>query len=375
MAITKEERLAHYAAKQAELAKGDSKPFEKLEYFKPQPGLNKIRIIPPPSNRMDFWAEVYKSWGVGPSYRGPIIRGDQYGKPDPVADLIEKLKSQGDAASLARAEKLKAEKSSLCFIVDRGNMEKGIQGFNLNWTVMNEILALFADSDYGDITDPDEGFDLKITYTPGEKKPGGGWFKKPGYQVTPSRHQSPLDFPEAHGEGIDLFEKYEIEEPTDIDFTKAVIDGTEKEFQEARKAAREAQAQTAQLDEVMPVPPPPAPPEAAKKTKKAAPAAPSGSINEAVQKELDEIRAKQAAPPPPEPGTSVEAINADYWIVEGGESVKKPGYHVQALVNEGQLEISCMLDDGKNKWSTPAALGFVAIKKSQVGKDLSEALK
>lgn len=371
MAISKEERLERYRKKLQDMKDGKDgeKNYEKLEYFKCQPGLNTIRIIPPFGDRMDFWAEVYKTWQAGPSFRGPIIR-PQNGEEDPVGEEIERLKAKLPcAASEARLEALKASKSNECFIIDRNNVEKGIQGFHLNWTLMNEVLALFADSDYGDITDPDTGHDLKITYTPGERKSGGGWSKKPQYQVTPRPHPSPLDFPEATA--CDLFDKYGVGEPTEPAFARAVLAGTEKAFIEARKAEREAGGALQGAPVPAPIKNPPPPPSTP---------APEGSMNEAVQKQLDELRAQKASPPPPAPKapetpkTPDELLNADYWIVENNESVQKPGFEIQNLVNAGDSDFSCM-KDGDDEWSSPDKLGFIPVQKSQVGQDLSEALK
>jgi len=371
---TAEERAAYYAKKHADNAKsGGGGDFAKLTYFKFKEGVNRIRIIPPFGDRMEFHSEAEQSWRVGPSYRGPITRADQYGQPDLVADEINRLKNLGDPASLARADQMRAKKNLFCFILDRDNLEVGVQGCSLNWTVFREVTALFADSEYGDVTNPDTGVDIKVTYTPG-KKVGDKWVAKPAYGVVPSRNSTPLDFPEAIEEC--LFKKYRIEEPTEADFTAAVIAGVEQQFQDARKAERDAK-KAADNPEGLPVDledlPHPEQEDAP------TPAPTPGATDAAIQAELEAIAAKKAAPPPPPAKkapistTPAELLTDDYWIVLNGATVGATGKEVQSLVNDGQSMISCRPQAGED-WATPAALGFHA-QPAQVGSELTEALK
>lgn len=370
--VTNEERLAYYrkeAKKQQE--KSESGGFNRPKLFKFKPGQNRIRIIPAFGDRIAWHADVMKSWNVGPTFRGPIIRPDQFGLPDPVADLIAKLE-QGDEADKERAARMKAKGSIECFIIDRDNPEEGEQLVNLNWTVYNEILALFMDAEYGDITDPENGTDLKVNYTPGEKAQGNKWKKKPEYRVVPARERSPLDNPEAIEKC--LFKHYRIEQPTDADFIEAVIAGREKEFIEEKKAARLAADSSAPTQEI----------------KEESTPAPSTTTDDEVSRKLEEIRkakaAKEAAPPPPAPapakeaptlvvGTPQEVLDKDYWIVENDSHAAATGADVQRLVDEsGDAEgVLCMVQ-GDAEWSNAKELGFV-LSKSQVWADLEEAVK
>lgn len=378
MGMTAEERLAHYRKKAAEVANKQNNNFGRPERWKPEVGQNRIRIIPPYGDRLDWEADVQKSWNVGPNFRGPIVRPDQFGKPDPVADLIAKLQD-GDEADRKRAEAMKAKGSIECFIIDRNNEAAGPLLYTMNWTVYNQVIALFCDSDYGDITHPETGTDLKINYTPGKKKPGGGWSVKPEYTVFPARESTPLGVPEALE--TDLFKKYRIEEPNDYEFIVAVIEGTNEEYVERLKQARKENSDG---------PADPPPPE------QETPAPKTSANDEAVKAELEAIRKERAAKkaakeetpsaPPPAPkegskeepetacvGTPADVLDQKYWVVKDGTHAEATGWEIQERVDDGEAELVCMLQTDSD-WSNAAKCGFIP-SKSQVGRDLEEAAK
>ena len=91
-------RAERWAKKGKELDKKLS--FDKVEYLDLKPGQNILRIVPPHGDDEDddFWKEVIVSYNVGPNEK-MIKRPDQYGKPDPVADEIAKLRKLGDEAN------------------------------------------------------------------------------------------------------------------------------------------------------------------------------------------------------------------------------------------------------------------------------------
>lgn len=353
MALTDEQRLEHYRKRAQERenrrTQDGEKSYEKVKRFQFKEGPNRIRIIPPIGDRLDFYVEVEKTWQAGPTWKGPIVRQRQFGNPDVVSDYIAKLETSEHEDDRARAGAIKKNTSKTieCFIIDRNAPQEGPQLCALNWTVYNEIMALFADSEYGDITHAETGTDLKVTYTPGKRGAGGKWVKKPEHSVMPARNQSPLDYPEALEE--DLFDKYQVLKPTDNDFALAILEGREQEFIAEQKAAREAGEE--QDDEPAPLNPPP-----------------TSATDEAVRAELERI--KNPPKPPKASGTPKAALTASYWIVEDGETVAATGDRVQELVNQGQLDLSC-IKQGDSEWATPKAYGFVP-QKSKVGIDMSE---
>ena len=57
-------------------------------------------------------------------------------------------------------------------VIVRGEEEKGVRLWAFGSMVYTGLLRLFLDEDYGDITDPQEGFDVKVTVT---QQPGRRW--------------------------------------------------------------------------------------------------------------------------------------------------------------------------------------------------------
>ena len=360
MALTDEERLEHYrkraAATAAKTSQNGGGDFEKVKRFKFKEGMNIIRIIPPFGDRLDFYIDIEKSWLVGPTWKGPVIRPRQFGKPDPVSDLIERLKASEDESQMKRANFLERQtsKNIECFIIDRNNPQEGPQLASLNWTIFNEIMALFSDSEYADITHAETGTDLKISWTPGVRK-GEKWTVKPKWQLTPARSSSPLDFPEALE--CDLFLKYRLEDPMGADFIEAILEGREEQFLADAKAAREAADEGGESEEG------PSPPQIPS----------TSATDEAVRKELARIKGTKAPPPPKPKGTPPEILAASFYVVEEGNPVLYPdGKKVQELMDQGQTNVD-VIKVGDDEWGTPKSYGFISTK-SKVHADISAAM-
>lgn len=340
--------------------------FGDTNYLQLKEGPNVIRLLPPPPGREDFWVEFQKSYNVGPNGK-VVIRPDQYGLPDPVADDIARLKSatnekgEPDQASMKRADMMKAKKRAAMFAVARAEEAKGAQLFDTNMIVLRDILSIMTDAEYGDITDPETGIDITINYTP---KTGPKTFPK--WQIVPRRNSSPLGFPELLTE--DLFDKHRVGQPTEKDYIEACLAGTEQAFSDARKAARDAGGAPA---------PAAAPPAQTAET--------AGSEDDAIQAELERVRAKQqaAAPAPPAPapaapGTPAALLAADWWAVIDGGSKQVKGQEIQDLVAQGHGEMQVMPYPAGD-WSSATVAGFIAgppppPPSSQVGADLEKAL-
>ena len=59
-------------------------------------------------------------------------------------------------------------------VVVRGEEDKGVQIWGFGKTVYQKLLGMMLDEDYGDITDPFEGRDIKVVCS---KQPGQQWAK------------------------------------------------------------------------------------------------------------------------------------------------------------------------------------------------------
>jgi len=110
----------------------------------------------------------YYNIGNNPGLLAPY----QFGKPDPIQELINKLRDDSSKESYELAKKLYPKMRCYAPVVVRGEEDKGVRLWSFGKTVYQSLLNIMLDEDYGDITDPAEGRDVKVTCT---KAPGRMW--------------------------------------------------------------------------------------------------------------------------------------------------------------------------------------------------------
>lgn len=98
-----------------------------------------------------------------------ILAPHQFGKPDPINDLIRKLYSSGKPDDRVLAKKLQPKMRCYAPVIVRGEEEKGVQVWAFGKQVYQRMLSFFLDEEVGDILSPTEGFDLKVSIS---KAPG-----------------------------------------------------------------------------------------------------------------------------------------------------------------------------------------------------------
>ena len=143
-----------------------------------------IRIIAFPNNDGQPFKERWFYYGVGnnPGLLAPY----QFGKPHPFQELITKLRSDESKESYELAKKLYPKMRSYAAVVVRGEEDKGVRLWNFGKTVYQDLLKVMLDSDYGDITDPVNGYDIKVSST---KSPGRDFAET---SVRPRNKPTPL---------------------------------------------------------------------------------------------------------------------------------------------------------------------------------------
>jgi len=220
----------------------------KVQYLKLKEGKYTIRILPPPEGMPLPWKEFKQVSNVGPNQK-IVTPPHQYDPslPNPIAEEILRLEGLGDEASLSRAKDMRERTTYALFVIERGHEGKGPQLWMASQKHIQDLLVFFANPDAGgDISDPVNGRDLFITITPDPKKmfrnrPVLNW--KFGLKMNPS----PLGNPEWIAE--DLFEKHRVGRPSDVDYIRACLAGTESEWLEQRKADRQAEREERQAAE------------------------------------------------------------------------------------------------------------------------------
>ena len=129
-----------------------------------------IRLLAYPNNDGQPFKELmfYYNIGNNPGLLAPY----QFDKPDPIQELITKLRDDGSKESYELAKKLYPKMRCYAPVVVRGEEDKGVRIWSFGKTVYQSLLNIMLDEDYGDITDPEDGRDVKVICT---KAPGRQW--------------------------------------------------------------------------------------------------------------------------------------------------------------------------------------------------------
>ena len=128
-----------------------------------------VRLIAFPDNDGQPFKEIQWYYNI-PGARG-IVAPFQFGKKDPVQELISKLREEGSKESYEMAKNLYPSMRTYAAVVVRGQEDEGVKIWSFGKTVYQKLLSIMLDEDYGDITDPLEGRDVKVVCTkpPGKK--------------------------------------------------------------------------------------------------------------------------------------------------------------------------------------------------------------
>jgi len=153
--------------------------------WRPQEGEETtIRLLSFPDNDGQPFKERWFYYNIG---NNPgLLAPHQFGKPDPVQELINKLREEGSKESYELAKKLYPKMRSYAPVIVRGEEDKGVRLWSFGKTVYQSLLNIMLDEDYGDITDPEDGRDVKVICT---KAPGRMWATT---EVRPRGKSSPL---------------------------------------------------------------------------------------------------------------------------------------------------------------------------------------
>jgi len=153
--------------------------------WKPQPGQQLIRIVPYKFNKDNPFIELYFHYDLGgKNYLSPI----SFGRPDPIEEFAQKLKSTGSKDDYRLGRKVEAKMRTFAPIVVRGEEKEGVRFWGFGKTVYQELLSIIADPDYGDITDPTSGRDIAVEFKTAEET--GKSFPSTTIRVKPN--QTPI---------------------------------------------------------------------------------------------------------------------------------------------------------------------------------------
>ena len=129
-------------------------------FWKPEVGTHNIRILPAedgdPVKELHFHYNLEKG--------GVMCPKRNFGDECPICEFATSLYYDGDDASKEQAKKLFSTARYYAASVVRGQEERGPVLWSFPKTAYKAIIETILDEDYGDVTDPKKGFDLKVTY-------------------------------------------------------------------------------------------------------------------------------------------------------------------------------------------------------------------
>lgn len=150
--------------------------------WKPPVGKSLIRLVPYKFNKENPFIELYFHYNIaGKTYLSPV----SFGRPDPLVEFGEKLKSSGDKQQYKLAKVLEPKLRTFAPMIVRGEEDSGVKFWGFGKTVYQELLNFIADSDYGDITDPAHGRDIVVEFKSAEET--GKSFPTTSIRVKPNK--------------------------------------------------------------------------------------------------------------------------------------------------------------------------------------------
>jgi hypothetical protein len=185
--------------------------------WKPQPGKQVIRVLPYKHNKDNPFIELFFHFGLNnKTYLSPI----SFGRPDPLEEFAQKLKTSGNREEYQMARKLEAKMRTFAPVIVRGEETQGVKFWGFGKTVYQELLSVIADPDYGDITDAINGRDVSVEFITAEES--GASFPKTSIRVKPN--QNPIVEDKAQLENLlenqkditELYQEKTYEELTEV---------------------------------------------------------------------------------------------------------------------------------------------------------------
>jgi len=123
-----------------------------------------VRLVAFPDNDGQPFKERWFYYNIGNS--PGLLAPYQFGRPDPIQELINKLRDDTDnKESYELAKKLYPKMRAYAAVIVRGEEDKGVRLWAFGKQVYQSLLNIMLDEDYGDITDPKTGRDVKVTCT------------------------------------------------------------------------------------------------------------------------------------------------------------------------------------------------------------------
>ena len=151
-------------------------------FWKPQPGKSQVRIVPYKHDKNNPFSELFFHYSLVPNKT--VLSPLSYGRPDPVQQFADKLKSTGNKDEWIQGKRIEPKMRTFVPVIVRGEESEGVKFWGFGKTVYQELLGIIADPDYGDISDSTTGRDIVVErQTPAE---AGNQYGKTTIRVKPN---------------------------------------------------------------------------------------------------------------------------------------------------------------------------------------------
>lgn len=134
-----------------------------IKVWKPNDGLNRIRILPPTWPDAEHYGhDIYVHYGVGADRGQYLCLNKMLGKPDPIEEERVIARKDGDEKY---AKDLEAKRRVGIYLIDRDHERDGVQFWAMPWTLDRDIVKVSMDRSTGEvlpIDHPEEGFDVEF---------------------------------------------------------------------------------------------------------------------------------------------------------------------------------------------------------------------
>ena len=129
-------------------------------FWKPPAGKTQIRTTPYVENKDNPFVELFFHYSLVP--KKTVLSPLSFGRPDPVQQFAYKLKGSGDKDEWIQGKRIEPKMRTFAPVIVRGEESEGVKWWGFGKTVYQELLAIIADPDYGDISDVMTGRDIVV---------------------------------------------------------------------------------------------------------------------------------------------------------------------------------------------------------------------
>lgn len=189
--------------------------------WKPEEGENLIRMIPnqyqedTPFVKLTFHYQFTGQIG-GEEKNITYISPTNFGKPDPIVELSERLKDSGDRKLWGKGKSLEPKARTYVPIIVRGKEEEGVKYWGFGVQIFDQLVTAMEELDSAGetITDLLNGYDIKVDFIPADKStkiaPDGRKF--PETTIVVKRKSSPV-VSKDHPKAREILEKITTKQP------------------------------------------------------------------------------------------------------------------------------------------------------------------